>query len=91
MPQTFHQVQMLQKTFLFEDGDALFLIAQDQQIIARMDVKNFPSIGWNHNLPFISHFYHAKNVLAFGRYFQPQILLIGFLIKTLTNSYQNQA
>ncbi len=33
MPHTFHQTQMFQKTFFLEDGDALFLVPKDQQII----------------------------------------------------------
>lgn len=71
MPHTFHQTQMFQKTFFLEDGDALFLVPKDQQIIPRLYVKYLPCICRDDDLPFISHFYHAENVFSFGWHFQP--------------------
>ena len=71
MPQTFYHPQLFQEMIFFEDSDALFLIPKNQQIVARMNVKDFPSGCGDNDLSFLSHFYHAENVFAFGRHFQP--------------------
>ena len=62
MPHPLHQPELFQKLFLFEDGDALLLIAQNQQIVARLDVKNFPRIGRDNDLPFVAQYIQSAQV-----------------------------
>ena len=56
----------MQEKFVFNDCNPLFLVAEKQQIVARLNVEDIPCFLGNDDLSAFSDFDSSENMLALG-------------------------
>lgn len=66
-----HLLYHRQKISLAQQGQALGFVAQDNELIAGLDVENLACLRRYYDLPFIADRDQPKGVPALGRYVQP--------------------
>lgn len=79
-------IQKIQQPFFFEKRQPLTFVAQNDQVVAGLDIKDFSRFGRDHDLTFFSYFNQAKDMLSSRRNAKTQVIL-GLVVHQLVYTH----